>query len=146
MWSRAADTVRGRTWYFRRLLKRTIEGVIVGCVEPRRGLVWKRGVLVGDHLPVVPGTPGNSDRARAAKLELLLAGLVAQQASGSVGYWAAFTDERGVSHFAFTTDPTYADLSPENAANRTRAAVALGRAIERQRAMQEPARAWLRDR
>ena len=78
----------------------------------------------------MPGTPGNSDRARAAKLELLLAGLVAQQASGSVGYWAAFTHERRVSHFAFTTDPTYADLSPENA----RAAVALGRAIERHRA------------
>ena len=101
---------------------------------------------MGVHLPHVPGTPGDSDRARAAKLELLLAGLVAQQASGLVGYWAAFTDERGVSHFAFTTDPTYADLSPENAANRTRAAVALGRAIERHRAMQEPARAWLRDR
>jgi hypothetical protein len=90
---------------------------------------------VGVQLPYVPGTLEDSDRNRAAKLELLLAGLVAQQASGLVGYWAAFSDERGVSHFAFTTDPTYADLSPENAASRAGAVVALGRAIERQRAM-----------
>jgi hypothetical protein len=94
----------------------------------------------------VPGTPEDPDGDRAAKLELLLAGLVAQHASGLVGYWAAFTDERGVSHFAFTTDPTYADLSPENAANRTRAEVALRRAIERHRAMLEPGRARLRGR
>jgi len=83
----------------------------------------------------VPGTLEDSDRNRAAKLELLLAGLVAQQASGLVGYWAAFSDERGVSHFAFTTDPTYAGLSPENAASRASAVVAMGRAIERHRAM-----------
>jgi hypothetical protein len=101
---------------------------------------------VGVHLPHVPGTPGDSDQARAAKLELLLAGLVAQQASGLVGYRGAFTDERGVSHFAFTTDPVYADLSPENAARRARAVVALGRAIERHRAMLEPGRARLRGR
>jgi hypothetical protein len=101
---------------------------------------------VVDHLPYVPGTPEGSDRARTTKLELLIAGLVAQQASGLLGYWAAFTDERGVSHFAFTTDPTYADLSPENAANRTRAVVALRRAIERHRAMLEPGRDRLRDR
>jgi uncharacterized protein GlcG (DUF336 family) len=72
--------------------------------------------------------------------------LVAQQASGLVGYWAAFTDERGVFRFAFITDPTSADLSPENAANRARAVVALGRAIERHRAMLEPGRDRLRDR
>ena len=95
----------------------------------------------------VAGTPARApDRARVAKLELLLAGLLAQQASGLVGYWAAFSDERGVSHFAFTTDPTYADLSPENAVHRARAVVALGRAIERHRAMVEPGRGRLRGR
>ena len=101
---------------------------------------------MGVQLPYVPGTPEDSGGARAAKLELLLAGLVAQQASGLVGYWAAFSDERGVSHFAFTSDPRYADLSPENAANRARAVLALGRAIERHRAMLEPGRARLRGR
>jgi hypothetical protein len=101
---------------------------------------------VGVQLPYVPGTPEDFDGARGAKVEWLLAGLVAQQASGLVGYWAAFTDERGVFHFAFTTDPTYADLSPDNAARRARAVVALGRAIERQRAMREPGRARLRGR
>jgi hypothetical protein len=103
---------------------------------------------VSDQVPYVPGadTPEDSDGARAAKLKLLIARLVAQQASGLVGYWASFPDERGVLHFAFTTDPTYADRSPENAANRTRAVVALGRAIERHRAMLEPGRAWLRGR
>jgi hypothetical protein len=90
---------------------------------------------VGVHLPYVPGTPESSSRSRTTKLEQIIAGLVAQQASGLVGYWAAFSDERGVSHFAFTTDPTYADLSAENAASRASAVVALGRAIERHRAM-----------
>jgi hypothetical protein len=85
----------------------------------------------------VAGTPDGPDGARAAKVELLLARLVAQQASGHVGYWAAFHDQHGGYHFAFTTDPTYADLSPENAARRARAVVALGRAIERHRAMLE---------
>ena len=84
----------------------------------------------------VAGTPARApDEVRAVKLELLLAGLVAQQASALIGYWAAFSDERGVCHFAFTTDPTYAGLSPENAASRASAVVALGRAIERHRAM-----------
>ena len=101
---------------------------------------------MGVHLPYVPGTPESSSRSRTTKLEQIIAGLVAQQASGLVGYWAAFPDERGVDHFAFTTDPTCADRSPENAANRTRAVVALGRAIERHRAMLEPGRAWLRGR
>jgi hypothetical protein len=65
---------------------------------------------------------------------MLIARLVARQASGRIGYWAAFSDERGVSHYAFTTDPAYADLSPVNAASRTAAVAALGRSIERYRA------------
>ena len=87
------------------------------------------------------GTPDDPDRTRAAQGELLLARLVAQQASGLVGYWAAFHDQHGGFHFAFTTDPTYADLSPENAASRARAVVALGRAIERHRAALKAVRA-----
>jgi hypothetical protein len=86
----------------------------------------------------IAGAPARApDEIRAAKLELLLAGLIVQQAAGLIGYWAAFHDEHGVFHFAFTTDPTYADLSPENAASRARALVALGRAIERHRARLE---------
>jgi len=79
-------------------------------------------------------TPGNLDEVHAARLELLIARLVAQQVSGQVGYWAVFLDDRGVSHCAFTTDPAYADLSPENAARRTGAVAAVSRAIERYRA------------
>jgi hypothetical protein len=94
----------------------------------------------------VAGAPTVPDEVVAARLEMLIARLVAKQASGQIGYWAAFADERGVSHYAFTTDPTYADLSPENAASRTRAIVALGRAIERHRAKLEPGRAGLRGR
>jgi hypothetical protein len=92
---------------------------------------------------LVPSTPiagapvRAPDEIRAVKLELLLAGLVAQQAAGLIGYWAAFHDGHGVFHFAFTTDPMYADLSPENAASRARAVVALGRAIERHHSMLE---------
>ena len=55
--------------------------------------------------------------------------------TGQIGFWAAFADERGVSHYAFTTDPAYADLSPENAVSRTGAIVAFTRAIERYRAI-----------
>ena len=95
----------------------------------------------------VAGAPARApDEIRAGKLELLLAGLVAQQMSGLIGYWAAFSDERGVFHFAFTSDPTYADLSPENAARRTKAFFALDRAIERHRVMLESVRARLRGR
>ena len=101
---------------------------------------------MGVHLPYVPGTPESSSRSRTTKLEQIIAGLVAQQASGLVGYWAAFPDERGVDHFAFITDPRYAALSAENAARRARAVVALGRAIERHRAMLEPGRDRPRDR
>ena len=91
----------------------------------------------------VAEAPEDPDAVVAARLELLIARLVAEQMSGEVGYWAAFPDERGVSHFAFTTDPAYADLSPENAASRTRAIVALGLAIERHRVKLEPGRAKL---
>ena len=94
----------------------------------------------------VAEAPEDPDEVVAAKLELLIARLVAEQVSGQIGYWAAFADERGVSHYAFTSDPAYADLSPENAASRTRAIVALGRAIERHRAKLEPGRARLRGR
>jgi len=95
----------------------------------------------------VAGAPARApDEIRAVKLELIIAGLVAQQMSGLIGYWAAFSDERGVFHFAFTSDPTHADLSPENAASRTRALVALDRAIERHRAKLESVRVRLRGR
>jgi hypothetical protein len=82
----------------------------------------------------VAGTAEDPDEVRAARFEMLIARLVAQQASGRIGYWAAFSDQRGVSHYAFTTDPVYADLSPENAASRTAAIAAFARAIERYRA------------
>ncbi len=85
----------------------------------------------------VAGASDEHDEVVAARLELLIARLVVKQVSGQIGYWAAFADERAVSHYAFTSDPTYADLSPENAASRARAVVGLGRAIERQRAMLE---------
>ena len=94
----------------------------------------------------VAGAPTVPDAVVAARLELLIARLVAAQVSGQIGYWAAFADERGVSHYAFTTDPAYADLSPENAASRTGAIVAFTRAIERYRAKLEPGRARLRGR
>ena len=80
------------------------------------------------------GTPEDSDEVRADRLETLIAQMVTRQASGQIGYWAAFADERGVSHYAFTTDPAYADLSPENAASRTGAVAAFSHAIERYRA------------
>ncbi len=83
--------------------------------------------------PPVASTPGNPDQVRAARLEVLLARLVAEQASGRICYWATFSDERGMSHYAFVVDPVYADLSPDNAASRTRAVAALDRAIERYR-------------
>jgi hypothetical protein len=84
-------------------------------------------------LPSAPvaGAPQDPDEVRTANLETLIARLVAKQVSGQVGYWAAFSDERGVSHFAFTNDPAYADLSPENAASRTGAVAAMRRATER---------------
>ncbi len=80
------------------------------------------------------GTPEDSDEVRAARLETLIARMVARHASGQIGYWVTFSDERGVSHCAFTTNPAYADLSPENAASRTGAVAAFSRAIERYRA------------
>jgi hypothetical protein len=83
----------------------------------------------------VAGAPEDRDEVVAAKLELLIARLVAEKVSGQIGYWAAFADERGVSHYGFTSDPAYADLSPENAVSRTGAIVAFTRAIERYRAI-----------
>jgi hypothetical protein len=87
-------------------------------------------------LPSTPAasTPEDPDEVRAVRLEILIARLVAKQMSGQIGYWAAFSDERRVSHYAFTVDPAYADLSPENVASRTGAVAAFGRAIERYRA------------
>ena len=82
----------------------------------------------------VAGAPEDPAEVRAARLEMLIARLIAEQLSGHIGYWAAVADERGVSHYAFTTDPAYADLSPENAASRTGAVAAFSRAIERYRA------------
>jgi len=84
--------------------------------------------------PPVASTPGDPDKVRAARLEVLIARLVAQQASGRICYWAAFSDARGMSHYALVVDPAYADLTPDNAASRTGAAAALARAIERYRA------------
>jgi hypothetical protein len=95
----------------------------------------------------VAGAPARApDEVSAVRLEMLIDRLVAQQASDQIGYWAAFADMRGVSHYAFTTDPGYAGLSPGNAASRTAAVAALGRAIERYRAMLESVCARLRGR
>ena len=60
----------------------------------------------------IAGASEDHDEVVAARLELLIARLVAKQVSGQIGYWAAFADERGVSHFAFTTDPAYAASHP----------------------------------
>jgi len=139
--------VRGCTWYFRLLLKGAIAGVIVGVrslserSDPAGqwqalGLRSKGAVAMSILIPPAPGagTPEDSAEVRAARLETLIAQLVAKQASGQIDYWVTFSDERGVSHYALTTDPAYADLSPENAASRTGAVAAFGRAIERYRA------------
>jgi hypothetical protein len=139
--------VRGCTWYFRLLLKGSIAGAIVGArgLSERSdlrgrwqalGLRSKRAVPMSILIPPAPGagTSEDSDEVRAARLETLIAQMVAQQASGQIGYWVTFKDERWVSHYALTTDPTYADLSPENAASRTGAVAAFSRAIERYRA------------
>src|ERR1035437_7275588 len=83
----------------------------------------------------VAGAPEDLEKVITARIELLIARLVAEQVSGQIGYWAAFADERGVSHYAFTSDPAYADLLPENAVSRTGAIVAFTRAIERDRAI-----------
>jgi hypothetical protein len=89
-------------------------------------------ILISSTL--VAGAPEDPDEVVAARLQMLIARLIAEQVSGHIGYWAAFSDERGVSHRAFTTDPAYVDLSPENAASRTGAVAAFSRAIERYRA------------
>jgi hypothetical protein len=95
---------------------------------------WDRSMSILLPSTPVAGAPDDLDEVRAARLEMLIARLVARQESGRIGYWVAFSDERGVSHYAFTTDPAYADLSPENAASRIGAVTAFGRAIERYRA------------
>jgi hypothetical protein len=84
--------------------------------------------------PTTVASSSGTDEDRAVRLETLIARLVARQVSGQIGYWAAFRDERGVSHYALTTDPMYADLSSENADSRAAAVAAFGRAIERYRA------------
>jgi hypothetical protein len=80
------------------------------------------------------GAPEVPADVRAAGLEELIAHLVAKQASGRIGYWAAFSDERGVSHYSLTTNPAFAELSAENADNRMAAIEALNGAIERYKA------------
>ena len=84
--------------------------------------------------PPVAGAPEDPDEIRAARLEMLIVRLLAEQVAGQIGYWAEVADERGVRHYTFTTDPACADLSPENAASRTGAVAAFGRAIARYRA------------
>ena len=84
--------------------------------------------------PPDAGAREDPDEIRAARLEMLIARLAAEQVAGQIGYWAEVADECGVRHYAFTTDPACADLSPENAASRTGAVAAFGRAIERYRA------------
>ena len=84
--------------------------------------------------PPVAGSREDPVEIRAARLEMLIVRLLAEQVAGQIGYWAEVADERGVRHYTFTTDPACADLSPENAASRTGAVAAFGRAIERYRA------------
>jgi hypothetical protein len=67
------------------------------------------------------------------RLDVLIARLADQQASGRIGYSAAFRDAGGTSHFAFVVDPAYAELSAENAARRSSAVAAFEHALERYR-------------
>ena len=94
---------------------------------------WARSMSVPHPSTPVAASPEVPDEVRRVGLETLIARLVAQQVAGQIGYWANFSDDRGVSHYAFTTDPAYANLSVENAVSRTRAVDAFGRAIERYR-------------
>ena len=106
--------------------------------RPDGGMSQAEAARGGDALELrdgpPAGTPSDPDELRVAGMQALIARLVATQASGRIGYWAVFSDERGVSHYAFTTDPAYADLSLENAASRSGAIAAIDRAIERYRA------------
>jgi hypothetical protein len=73
------------------------------------------------------------DAARASALEAMVDRLAERQQLGRIGYWAAYVDDHGVSHYSFTTDPAYAEISAENAASRASAVDAYGRAVERYR-------------
>jgi hypothetical protein len=75
-----------------------------------------------------------TDDPRVAGLEVLIARLERTQATNDIGYWAAYEDERGVHHFAYTSDPVYAERSPENALSRVAAIAAFGRALDRYQA------------
>jgi len=87
---------------------------------------------------LVPRASHASDQAtgtrRVAALELLITRLERTQGSDQIGYWAAYEDERGVHHYAYTTDSAYADRSPENTLSRQTAIAAFGRALDRYRA------------
>jgi hypothetical protein len=79
------------------------------------------------------GAPEDTDEAPTIRLEMVIAALVEQRATGQIGYWAEFTDPNGVSHCAFTKDPGYAEVSADNAARRAEAVAGFDRAIERYR-------------
>jgi hypothetical protein len=87
-------------------------------------------LLPPGHHPEVDEHP---DAAPVSALEAMVDSLAERQQLGRIGYWAAYVDDRGVSHFSFTTDPVYAGISAENAASRASAVDAYGRAIERYR-------------
>jgi hypothetical protein len=90
-------------------------------------------MAIVDPAPQPIGTAEPDDR-RVAELEALVERLSRQQATGRIGYWAAYEDERAVEHYAYTMDPRYAELSPQNAVSRAVAVVAHRRALERYRA------------
>ena len=75
-----------------------------------------------------------TDERRVAGLEVLITRLQHTQATDDIGYWAAYEDERGVHHFAYTSDPVYAERSHENAISREAAIAAFGRALDRYQA------------
>jgi hypothetical protein len=62
-----------------------------------------------------------------------LAELVIGLNGAPICYWAAFSDERGVSQYSLTTDRAFAELSPENADSRATVIAAFDGAIERYR-------------
>ena len=78
---------------------------------------------------VTPPAQGKS----LGRLDALVEELLARQASGRIGYWASYADEQGTRHYAFTRDPFYASMSPENAESRAAAVDAFAGAIERYR-------------
>ena len=72
----------------------------------------------------VAGASDDHDEVVAARLELLIARLVAEQVAGHIGYWAEVADERGVRHHHCTSAASYNPLVGCALRTRCRSAVA----------------------